>query len=1048
MRPIKLTMSAFGPYAEIEEVDFNKLQGKNIFVISGPTGAGKTTIFDAISYAIYGEASGSDRKQEHFRSDFAADEVITYVELTFELHGKQYYIKRIPNQKKKKERGEGFTEQKSDAELKDISEGKITTGVKDVDAKVMEIIGISYRQFKQLVMLPQGEFKDLLIADSKSKGEILGKIFNTEEFLKVQYKLDEKAKKIFYEVDTLKKERFTNIKNIKAEENESLMEAKASQNVNAKEIRNELENYILQEKEKKVLIGEKLIELQKKLDKIGSKIAVGNEINQGFKAKAALEEEKEKLKEEKKLIYISSERLKKAKNAKEASVEEQGYLKAEKVLESRKESLRVIDKNIKSKELKLEKAKLAYEAELSREEERKAISSRLAVYNERYDKVKAYEDKKKNYNDLKLRLSESKSTIEKTEIQIEHVENEIKKIMNSLEEGRKAEVEAAKNSTIIEEKRNLNESLNKLLKELEKLDTIRNNYIRLKAELKTSKEVYEKDKSEYDKMQSDFINGFAVKLAEGLEEGEPCPVCGAVHHIKLAKAYNKVIPSEEQLKEKKYKMEQNFNIYNKASREFERIKAEGNSQKNIVEEIKLQLNNKFQYDFEGLERESLTEFIKLKRDDLNLQLDNLKKLQKELDKKIKNIEQLQKDNEAYSNKLIQCRKKIEELKAVHTNVFAEHESEAKLLLELEKELPEEIRTVRALKEKINEIQLNLNKLERELEEKRQDFENSKIEHSNAVRDKVTSELELKKATEELENLKNRFILKLKSFEFNNIEEFEKVKLKQEEMEELEKKITDFNERAKSNEDRYKEILLRLKDKEKIDVEALQRQFDSESLEKNHLVEKDTKLYSTIDHNTTILNNIIKTSIDIDKLEDKYKVIGELSSVANGKNSEKLTFERYVLAAYFDEIIQAANIRFSKMTDGRYEMSRIKEKAKGLAQSGLEIEVYDNYTGRYRHIKTLSGGESFKASLSLALGLSDVVQGYAGGISLDTMFIDEGFGTLDAESLDNAIQCLIELQSSGRLVGIISHVQELKDRVDAQLEILPNINGSTTKFTVK
>ncbi len=194
MRPIKLTMSAFGPYAGVEEIDFTKLQGKNIFVISGPTGAGKTTIFDAISYAIYGEASGSDRKQENFRSDFASDDVLTYVELIFELHGKNYYVKRIPNQKKKKARGTGYTDQKSDAEFKDIAEGKILSGIKDVDIKVNEVMGINYKQFKQLVMLPQGEFKELLIADSKSKGEILGKIFSTDEFLKVQYKLEDMAK--------------------------------------------------------------------------------------------------------------------------------------------------------------------------------------------------------------------------------------------------------------------------------------------------------------------------------------------------------------------------------------------------------------------------------------------------------------------------------------------------------------------------------------------------------------------------------------------------------------------------------------------------------------------------------------------------------------------------------------------------------------------------------------------------------------------------------------------------------------------------------------
>jgi len=207
------------------------------------------------------------------------------------------------------------------------------------------------------------------------------------------------------------------------------------------------------------------------------------------------------------------------------------------------------------------------------------------------------------------------------------------------------------------------------------------------------------------------------------------------------------------------------------------------------------------------------------------------------------------------------------------------------------------------------------------------------------------------------------------------------------------------------------------------------------------------LHARIVLNRIQLSSIAKSMKELEAVEEEYKVTGKLAKIARGDNIEKITFERYVLAAFFDDIIHAANMRLTRMTGSRYEMCRKTDRSKGNTQSGLEIEVLDNYTGRTRHIKTLSGGESFKASLSLALGLADVVQSYAGGISLDTMFVDEGFGTLDPESLDAAIQSLVELQDTGRLVGIISHVPELKERIDARLEITPGREGSRAAFNI-
>ena len=240
----------------------------------------------------------------------------------------------------------------------------------------------------------------------------------------------------------------------------------------------------------------------------------------------------------------------------------------------------------------------------------------------------------------------------------------------------------------------------------------------------------------------------------------------------------------------------------------------------------------------------------------------------------------------------------------------------------------------------------------------------------------------------------------------------------------------------------------LKDKEHIDIDLIIKSLNEKENELRELNSKEKKIFSRLTSNKDTLKLIIKISDKIKEDESEYNVIGELSELANGNNLERITFERYVLAAYFDDIIKAANRRLSKMTNERYALKRKAEKGKGTKQSGLELEIIDAYTGKERHVNTLSGGEGFKASLALALGLADVIQSYAGGVHIETMFVDEGFGSLNPESLDGAINALMDLKNLGRLVGIISHVDELRERIEARLEVSLGKSGSRAKFIMK
>ncbi|STA91788.1 SbcC/MukB-like Walker B domain-containing protein [Clostridium cochlearium] len=289
--------------------------------------------------------------------------------------------------------------------------------------------------------------------------------------------------------------------------------------------------------------------------------------------------------------------------------------------------------------------------------------------------------------------------------------------------------------------------------------------------------------------------------------------------------------------------------------------------------------------------------------------------------------------------------------------------------------------------------------------------------------------------------------KIKNCGFKDYNHYLSMKLSEDELKNLDEDIQNYNQNVKTVKFNLDKAIKNSKDLKLRDENLIKQRLEKVEEEKSQLNREYNIIFSRLDNNRKTLKEIEKLNEKIKGKEEEYKVIGELARISNGDNDERITFERYVLAAYFDEIIDAANIRLSKMTGGRFLLVRKEEKGKGRRQEGLELEVFDNYTGKARHVKTLSGGESFKASLSLALGLADVIQSYAGGISLDTIFIDEGFGTLDPESLDNAIETLVDLQNDGRLVGIISHVPELKERIDTILEIIPTKEGSRARFLV-
>lgn len=1043
MRPLKLIMSAFGPYAEEESIDFQVLKDKKIFLITGPTGAGKTTIFDGICYAIYGRASGDERESENFRSDFAEDDRLTFVELWFQVSGKEYYIKRIPQQRKKKSRGEGYTEQKSDAELL-LPDGKVISGVNDVKDKINEIFGISYEQFKQIVMIPQGEFRELLSANSKERETIFRKVFGTYAFLRVQELLDNKAKEIAISIKSFREQRDTNIKNLQCGDNEEFASLKEAKDLNITEILKHGEEKILEDEAIRKEVANKINVLDEEIKSFQKQMAQAIENNKKFQDKEILEKRKVSLEEKQDFYYNEEYVLNKARKAMSIKGKEDYYHNRDNNKEKRLEALKESDNKLQTSYEMLIKIQDNLKVQEGKEEDRKKLSAKITELKKDIDKVKQYEEKNRSIEEVKNNLTESKLNKDKKIELIENIKNNINFISENLDELKNTAPKLVEKNNELKEKEEIKNKLDKLHTEDNKLTAIRNKYIRCKDEFLKLEISYKDIKVKYEHMDETFKKGQAGILAQKLEENTPCPVCGALHHPYPAVMVEGV-PTEEDLKKIKNVYEEKNKKYNEYLIELKGYKTQGIAQKEVVDTIKHELKGVISKDIKDVEKEELTTFVTSERNLLNKHIEEIKL-------EILHLEQCQKqlklDTEklkVLKEKLITEEESLKELEKVYLQAYGLFERESEIIKRLKKDMPLGINTLKDLRLEINNLENKLNILEEAYKEAQAANSKANADYAAANADKAVkdkdyeiSKLELKEALKDFEEA-------IKIYSFENKEDYEKHKLKEEEINSMDKAIKDYNEELKSIRDRFEEVLKSLENIEIVDV-ALIEEKEKEVKEKRRvLLEEDKLLFSRVDNNKKLLKEIIKTQEEISDKEESYLTIGELARVAKGDNKEKVSFERYVLAAYFDDIIEAANMRLQKMTSGRYLLSRIKERGKGNAQQGLELEVYDNYTGKARHVKTLSGGESFKASLSMALGLADVVQSYAGGISLETMFVDEGFGTLDPESLDNAISCLIDLQSSGRLVGIISHVPELKERIDARLEITPGMQGSHAEF---
>lgn len=1060
MKPIKLIISAFGPYADqMPEIDFEPFGNKGLFLISGDTGAGKTTIFDAICFSLYGETSGRYRGSKNLRSEYAEPATESFVDFYFSHQGKCYHVYRQPSYDRPKQRGEGFLTEKENAVF--YCEGeKPIEGTTSVNKAVEELLRIDFKQFKQIAMIAQGEFWSLLNASTDDRTKILRTIFMTSGYQSMEYKLKDRKSASFAQ-------------KIKTEESvvQYFKEALAPK---------ESEYF------------EELSSMQDKAEKSRSAWNIGDmlEILSGIISadKAALKDRQKELEAEKKILEEKTKELHTAHTNNEFLSRYEEAVQKKEQLDTGKGEIGERKALVERQKAALHKVKPVFDRLREKEQESETIREKIAAKERELAEVqtKAARAEKMLENALgsesKAEQLNQKAGKLKEDIGKYARRDELHSAVRTLEE--ESENLGREKNTLTEEEESLKEKIQKLDGTIRELRDCAAQLVKAQSEEKELKllkteleEVYAKAIPEYEKTAKELIkkqkkfqaaqkeyreaeqerkrcedvldNCRAGILAQGLVEGEKCPVCGSTHHPEPA-ALSEESVSEEEFKKLQEKEEQAKEGKDKALIETENAKVTVAS---MEEQLRTRiLNTVGRADLaadhageapveEASPIEELFSLVSARQHDAEEKLTAIET----------EIEQLKKDCKTYDQAVLDLEKARGEetdcLEAKKRAYQTKKERNQAGLIEQRTALREyeslEYENLEAAREELEKVEAEVRSILAAIENARtgkQKADEAKTKLSSVLN---TLQESLKQSEEKTEECREDFSEALKDRNMASEEEFKHLLVTEREIAESEEKIRDYEQAVRTNRELLGQARTDAEGRTKIDEEALQREVDQQNGIVEGMRAGNTETEHRLQNNERVRKNIADQEKPLETCRRESERYGRLYDLVAGNiNSKaKITFEQYIQAAGFDNIIAAANRRLLPMSDGQYELYRKDDSNDKKSKTILNLEVQDNFTGHRRPVGNLSGGESFKASLSLALGLSDTVSSHLGGVQMDALFVDEGFGTLDRKSIESAMDILLNLSEANKLVGIISHREELMENIPQQIRVTKTKTGS-------
>ena len=896
MRPIQLTMQAFGPYAQRTELDFARLKEQNIFVITGPTGAGKTTIFDAICYALYGKATG-ERSEKGLRSDFVQEEehLITEVIFRFAVRGKVYEVKRQPAQRLPKRSGQGFKEGAHEAELRCVEHDSFAplSKLKEVDEKVQEILGLDYEQFRKIVMIPQGEFRRFLNAPTAEKQQILRQLFGTAFYEQVQKELSSRGRKLEQDYQQQKKQLEQDLKRIHTGQNAALQQAIQTGDSNS--VLTELEQHLTASRQQQQQleiqnqqISEQQQQLQQELERAGR-------IQEQFRQLEQLRREQQLLEQQRPQMEQKQQQLAQAEKASLLEPAAQGCQQ---------------------------------QAQLVAEQER----------------------------------------------QLQQQQQQQQKVQQQAVHGRKRAEAANGLAQQQEQLKEAEEQRTKLLKQYQEM----NQYLKLASQYQSQSQQLQQEEQAVGAQEQRIRQlrqqqrlYLGASLAADLQDGQPCPVCGSVHHPAPNHAGGAGV-ADSMIEQAEEQMKTLRNQYQQMMSKTASLEGELRQRKQALQE----------------------------------------------DTGLTSIAEIMQRKDVVYQEGVALKDTIEAIK---------REQQQYLQLLGWSTLPQDWKEhTQQIHQQMEQAERQYHLLQGQLEGQQQQLQQSR-QMQQQMTEQWQQQWKLHFADEGQYMQARRMVAQITG---------------------LQKTCSDYQAQVENNNRLIGQYELQLRGQQPVDLQQMQQQLNQLAAQLKVGTSQHQQLRMEWEQNAALFHGAQKAVTAMEQLAEQYKMVQRLAKLANGDNDWRMPFETYVLVTYFLQVLEQANQRLLKMTNGRYYFLRHCEAEDKRRTAGLDLDVMDNFTGRPRAVSSLSGGEGFKASLALALGLSDTVQSTSGGIELNTIFIDEGFGTLDSDSLETTVACLLELQQHGRLVGVISHVAELKEQIPAWLVVESSEKGSSAKFQLK
>lgn len=1051
MKPLKVEMSAFGSYAGQETIDFEKI-GHGIFLITGDTGAGKTTIFDAITYALFGETSGQNRDGTMMRSQYAKDEEETYASLYFEERGQVYQIYRSPaytRKSKKKNKDGEYNVIKNPAKARLIlPDGREYPGnIRDINIKVQEILGVDREQFSQISMIAQGAYLKLLHAPSKERKEIFSRIFNTEIYKSVQWKLKDKNRILYGKLEDNKKLCANELENIdllqeslQKERWEFLLEHQETKEEELEAALKDIIKEAREEEEKIKILGENQ---RKLLSNMEGRISHAKDINKLFDVLEQAEGELAFLKGQEEEKKETEKKRSLAKKAAIAEAFEWDLIQKQADVKDSNEKIEKLKKVLDT--LKKELAFSREEMELFEKQAEEALPKLAAKIARREDAMPLYQswsEKRKALRDQEKQREESEKESERIEkaLKVQKKQwNELEVIIEELDKNSRNLPGLETQVISLSEREQALKSIKSQWKDLleREQDEIEKHGI-----TKAAQENYEKAEAIYNAMYREFLAAQAGIMAKELNDGMPCPVCGSVHHPMKAPLSKEAVT---QAKTEKAKEERN-----KAEDQRTRAAQESIRIAELVRHQRNQLHAELRK-WMGVSaaEEICEEEISSALMECKESLKTAQKAQKEaqaagslLKKKYMELEELEKQRKLLELEREEALEKCQKQRLLEAQLKAQAEQ-----LRSRLPLPDENQAKKEL-ESLKKEEKHLKDQEKKARERLAQAAEEVKENNGRLSMEQENNKRLHAAKGKADEL---FLEALKEQGFACQEDYNQAKQPLEVIEQWEREGREYDQKLLKASTIYNQYKEQTMGKERIDTQQWQQQLMELKKEQGTLLEKESKVTGICMGNEKAEKKLKAMWKIAKQLKEEYKVIHMLYQTANGKlpGTAGLDFQTYVQRQYFKKMIQSANRRLKIMTQGQLLlMCRELDSLGKQGEVGLDLDVYSVATDKIRDVKTLSGGESFMAALSMALGMADIIQSTAGSVRVDALFIDEGFGSLDEETRMGAVRILRELAGERCLIGIISHVTELKEQIGRKLIVHKNERGSRISWVLE